>query len=172
MPRLVITKGPDVGQDHAVGTECVVGRGADADFVLKDTNASRRHCRVLAEGDGYAIEDLGSRNGTFVDGTRVQRAPLTDGALVHIGSTEFVFRQKGLVASSTAGAARSVAVAPAVAVPPAISVPARPVPTRTVPGVPPAISVPPVVPAAPTAPTPAPRPAVSPIPTKRRRAGW
>ncbi len=172
MPRLVITKGPDIGQEYAVGPECVVGRGADADFVLKDTNASRRHCRVLAEGAGYAIEDLGSRNGTFVDGTRIQRAALADGSIVRIGNTEFVFRQKGLVASSTAGAARSVPVAPAVAVPPAIAVPPKSVPAR-----PPAISVPAAAPAAPSAPSsppPAPKPVVSPIPlrTKKRRGAW
>ena len=60
MPRLVITKGAGIGRDHAVGTECVLGRAPDVDFSLEDTNASRRHSRVFAEGDEYVIEDLGS----------------------------------------------------------------------------------------------------------------
>lgn len=176
MPRLVVTKGSAIGRDHAVTTECVVGRGADADFVLEDTNASRRHCRILIDGDGYAVEDLGSRNGTFVNGTRVQRQSIGDGDVIRIGGTEFVFRQQGLIAPSTASAARSISVPPVVVVPKAVVVP---------PAAKPAIARPPVIPtpSAPSAPQPAePAPAptserpakpfVSPTPTKKRRTNW
>ncbi len=181
MPRLVVTKGPGIGRDHAVTTECVVGRGTDADFVLEDTNTSRRHCRVLLDGGGYAVEDLGSRNGTFVNGIRVQRVVVGDGDVIRIGSTEFVFRQQGLIAPSTASAARAISVPPAVvvpraiSVPPAVAVPAKPVVVR-----PPAIAVPPSA-SAPPAAAPAPaagpeskpaKPFVSPIPVKKRRPNW
>lgn len=186
MPRLVITKGPGIGRDHAVGTECVIGRAPDVDFTLEDPNASRRHSRVLAEGDAYVIEDLGSRNGTFVNGARVvQREALRDGDVVRIGGTEFVFRQKGLLEAP-------VRARPAAVVPPVVpAAPARgqvstrtPVPVppviatpRTVPVAPVAPRVPvapaaPAVPAAPAPPSPLKKPTVSPNPVRRRRPGW
>lgn len=155
MPRLVVTKGPGTGRDHAVTTECVVGRGGDADFVVEDGNTSRRHCRVQVDGAGYAVEDLGSRNGTFVNGTRIQRQALVDGDIVRIGNTEFIFRQQGLIAPSTAAAARAIGAPRAISVPPAVSVPPALAVPRAV-AVPPVVARPPVisVPAAkaPTAP--------------------
>jgi len=121
MPRLVITKGPGTGRDHAVGTECVIGRAADADFVVDDGGVSRRHCRVLAAGGTYAVEDLGSRNGTFVNGARVvQRQALVDGSILRVGGVEIVFRQTSIVAPP-AGAAAGVAVPPAIRTPPAVA---------------------------------------------------
>lgn len=181
MPRLVITKGSGIGRDYAVGTECVIGRAPDVDFTLEDANASRRHSRVLAEGDSYAIEDLGSRNGTYVNGARVlQRQALRDGDVVRIGGTELIFRQKGLLETPAP-------VRPAVVTPPVIvTAPARaPVPVRPAIPVPPVVSAPrsvPVAPAAPVAPTapgapaappsPPKKPTVSPNPVRRRRPAW
>ena len=187
MPRLVITKGPGIGRDHAIGTECVLGRAPDVDFTIEDTNASRRHSRVLAEGDGYVIEDLGSRNGTWVNGARVvQRQGLRDGDVVRIGGTEMIFRQKGLLESPapvrpTAVVPPAVPVAPvrpAAVVPPVVRtapvapvVPARgPVPVRPAAAVPPVAVTPPVAPAAP--PSPPKKPVVSPHPVRRRRSAW
>jgi pSer/pThr/pTyr-binding forkhead associated (FHA) protein len=115
MPRLVITKGPGVGRDHAVATECVVGRATDADFVLEDPGASRRHLRVSRDGDGYVVEDLGSRNGTIVNGARIQRHALADGDLLRVGGTEMIFRQKDLLEGGGAPAQK-----PAVLVPPIV----------------------------------------------------
>jgi pSer/pThr/pTyr-binding forkhead associated (FHA) protein len=120
MPRLVITKGPGTGRDHAIGTECVIGRAADVDFVVEDGGVSRRHCRLLSTPAGYAVEDLGSRNGTWVNGTRVvQREALADGAVLRVGGVEMVFRQKS-IAEPAAPAAPAVAVPPAVARPSAV----------------------------------------------------
>src|SRR5262245_29276991 len=106
MPRLVITKGPTAGRDYRVGTECVIGRAADVDFSIDDGGISRRHCRVRSEGAGYVIEDLGSRNGTMVNGAVVQSAPLSDGAIIRIGTVEMIFRQvEGLASAPAAKAA-------------------------------------------------------------------
>jgi hypothetical protein len=147
MPRLVITKGQGSGRDHAVGTECVVGRAPDVDFVLDDHLVSRRHARVFREGDGYVVEDLSSRNGTFVNGKKVARARLDDGTTIKVGNTEMGFRQKSLVESgSHRPASPPVAAAP---VPPA-----RPVSPTVVPRA--------VAPAAPAAPPVPVRPAVPP----------
>jgi pSer/pThr/pTyr-binding forkhead associated (FHA) protein len=115
MPRLVITKGPSVGRDHAVGTECVIGRAPEVDFPIEDGGISRRHCRVRVEGDGYLVEDLGSRNGTMVNGARVQAAPLSDGSLIRIGGVELMFRQVEGVTSPPAARAAAVVAARAAA---------------------------------------------------------
>lgn len=192
MPRLVVTKGSATGRDHAVTTECVVGRGTDVDFNIEDGNASRRHCRVLVDGAGYAVEDLGSRNGTFVNGVRIQRQAIKDGDVVRVGSTEFVFRQQGLIAPSTAPSARAIVTPPAVnaartiAVPPVVARPAAPAPSAaTPPAAPaPAAATPPAAPVTPPpappspasadAPAPAapPKPLVAPVPSRKRRTSW
>ncbi len=70
----------------------VLGRGTNATIVVDDASVSRRHARITRSADGaYAIEDLGSTNGTFVGGRRVQRATLTSGERVQLGR-ESVFR--------------------------------------------------------------------------------
>jgi pSer/pThr/pTyr-binding forkhead associated (FHA) protein len=128
MPRIVITKGTGQGRDHAIGTECVVGRATDADFTIEDVGVSRRHARFHREGEVYVVTDLGSRNGTFVNTQRVQAASLNDGDLIRVGAVEMVFRQKDIAASGKPQAAVVVAVPP-VAMPPrtfAAPVPAKP----------------------------------------------
>lgn len=123
MPRLVITKGLGTGRDHAVGTECVVGRAPEADFVLDDQSASRRHFRVSRDADRYVLEDLGSRNGTLLNGSRVQREGLADGDLIRAGATEMTFRQKDMLDGGAPAARPAIAVPPVAVVPPKISVP-------------------------------------------------
>lgn len=51
--------------------EIVIGRGVDCDVVIKDAKASRKHCRLLRKDDGFVLEDLGSRNGTFFEGKKI-----------------------------------------------------------------------------------------------------
>jgi two-component system, cell cycle response regulator len=86
---LTVVSGPSTGRVFTVaegGHETVVGRGREADVRLDDAGASRAHARFLEEANGtYVVEDLGSTNGTFVDGKRVQRAELRSGDRIHIG---------------------------------------------------------------------------------------
>ena len=70
-----------------VGRELRFGRGLDNDVVLDSLSVSREHARLL-QADGLYIEDLGSRNGTFVNGQRVQRARVRPGDRVRLGATE------------------------------------------------------------------------------------
>lgn len=49
----------------------VIGRGTECDVVIKDVKASRRHCQLTRKEDGFVLEDLGSRNGTYVNGERI-----------------------------------------------------------------------------------------------------
>ena len=168
MPRIVIAKGPGVGRDHAIGTECVVGRAPEVDFVLEDVGASRRHFRVSRDGDGYVLEDLGSRNGTSVNGARVQRIALRDGDAIRVGATEMVFRQKDTMDAGEKAARPGVFVAPkAVVVPRAVVVP-KAVVAPAAPKAPAA----PAAPGAPAAPAePAKKPLIAPVP-RRKRVGW
>ena len=97
MPRLVIRKGVAPGRDHALGGECTVGRHQSATFVLDDQLVSRQHFRVVSQGGVWILEDLGSTNGTLVNGQRTTRQPLIDGDVIQAGSTQLVFVQKDIL---------------------------------------------------------------------------
>jgi ABC-type multidrug transport system ATPase subunit/ABC-type multidrug transport system permease subunit len=66
----------------------VIGRGYDCDLVVTDAAVSSHHCRLTQQGDGFLLEDLGSRNGTFVNGIRIgpgEQVRLAQGAKVTLG---------------------------------------------------------------------------------------
>ncbi|MGE0551697.1 MAG: FHA domain-containing protein [Kofleriaceae bacterium] len=83
---LLVLGGPLAGKIVALINPIVLGRGAEADLKISDQEAlSRKHCRLfLKDGNAY-VEDLQSRNGTFVNGTPVQVESLRDGDKVRIG---------------------------------------------------------------------------------------
>jgi hypothetical protein len=68
-----------------------MGRGSDTDIRIDDPGASRNHCEIVL-GHPALMRDLGSTNGTLVDGVRVEQAELKDGSVITIGSTQLVFR--------------------------------------------------------------------------------
>ncbi|MEX1071646.1 MAG: FHA domain-containing protein [Anaerolineales bacterium] len=84
---LSIKSGPTAGQQVALDKRSLVlGRDPACDVVIDDAEVSRRHARLIAQSGGYAIEDLGSTNGTFVDGQRIRTVmPLQPGASVRLG---------------------------------------------------------------------------------------
>jgi pSer/pThr/pTyr-binding forkhead associated (FHA) protein len=88
-PVLVATEGPLAGQRFAVAKATEVGRGCSAIPMGFDGLASRRHARLTPEVDGLTVEDLGSTNGTMVDGRRISRHVLRGGESLRIGSTVF-----------------------------------------------------------------------------------
>ena len=69
----------------------VLGRSRDADVQIEDANVSRRHAEIVQEGSAYWLVDLGSTNGTEVDGKRVQRARLDNGSRFTLGETTVTF---------------------------------------------------------------------------------
>jgi hypothetical protein len=73
----------------------VVGRGQDAQFRLPDTGVSRRHLEITWDGQTAMLADLGSTNGTTVNGTPVQTWQLADGDVVRVGHSSLVFRTQG-----------------------------------------------------------------------------
>lgn len=82
----------DMGRTLVVEAPVVIGRGAECDLPLLDPGASRRHARVVPAGDLYRIEDLGSTNGTRVDGVAL-REPIVlgNGQKLFVGRTVIRF---------------------------------------------------------------------------------
>jgi pSer/pThr/pTyr-binding forkhead associated (FHA) protein len=73
------------------GSLKTMGRATGAEFIVDAPLVSRLHCRFrLGTGDQLDVEDLGSTNGTWVNGRKVERAPLRDGDTVKVGRVEFV----------------------------------------------------------------------------------
>jgi anti-sigma regulatory factor (Ser/Thr protein kinase) len=87
--KVVITK--NLVETVPLTGPVVVGRGEDADIPVLDAAVSRRHARIVPDGDGWVLEDMGSANGTFLDDQRTTRAALTDGAVIRLGSKLLVF---------------------------------------------------------------------------------
>jgi hypothetical protein len=69
-----------------------IGRNEDNDVTIADGRVSRHHARIVLDGGGFAIEDLQSSNGTFVDGAQVQHARLHAGASIVVGETVLEIR--------------------------------------------------------------------------------
>ena len=68
-----------------------MGRLAECQIQLHDANVSRRHAAFIRLEEGWAISDLGSTNGTRVNGAPVERARLADGDVIEIGLTRLVY---------------------------------------------------------------------------------
>lgn len=86
-----------IGNDDAqvfelTGTRAYVGRGGEADLRIADTTVSRLHAVIRAGDGGLVIEDVGSRNGLFVNDFRVRRAVVSDGDRVTFGTVAYVVR--------------------------------------------------------------------------------
>lgn len=82
---------------------CAIGRAPTNQLVLADEKASRKHALVHKQGENeYWLVDLGSSNGSYLDGRRVsQPMALRNGAVIRIGSSSLVFRQRGASAATT-----------------------------------------------------------------------
>src|ERR1700744_6094342 len=91
MARLRVVSGPNAGLTVDVeDEELVIGR-EDTDLALDDNEMSRRHAIVRRHANRLQVEDLGSTNGTFVDGTRIEEPTLLGGgAEIKVGTTVIV----------------------------------------------------------------------------------
>jgi predicted component of type VI protein secretion system len=177
MPFLIVRSGARSGERIEVSGELVIGR-ENADVTLEDEEVSRRHLAVRPHDDGVELEDLGSTNGTFVDGARLSATVvISESARVMIGETEIEIevevpepevdpgatrlRERPPIPDATV--VRSVPVAP----PPEAAPPAPPTPARAEP--PPLAAQAP----APAAAAVAPQPfgAFAPAAPARRRTG-
>jgi len=90
--RIEYLSGPDDGKIVAFSKDAItVGRDPGQDVVLlHDPAVSRRHARLVRDGDHLYVEDVGSQQGTFVDGQRVEtRTELRSGMMIRLGNSWF-----------------------------------------------------------------------------------
>lgn len=93
-PVLTIIKGPQTGNTFELDAlETTIGRDPANAIFLNDMTVSRAHAKILRKPTGMVIEDLGSLNGTWVDGAIVNVAPLRDGSSVQIGTFTLIYHE-------------------------------------------------------------------------------
>ncbi|MEO6310529.1 MAG: FHA domain-containing protein [Leifsonia sp.] len=89
---LVVRRGPNTGARFLLDSDLTtVGRHPEADIFLDDVTVSRRHAEFLRNGTAFEVKDLGSLNGTYFDGERIETALLADGAVVQVGKFRLTF---------------------------------------------------------------------------------
>ena len=98
---LVVIYGDDLGRRVPLGTQpTVLGRSSKADVQIDQESVSRNHCRVTFTGNHYAIRDLGSTNGTYVNDDLVEEQHLRDGDQLKVGRTILKFITGGNIEAS------------------------------------------------------------------------
>jgi len=89
---LVVRRGPNIGARFLLDADVTTaGRHPSAEIFLDDVTVSRKHAQFLRHGTAFEVKDLGSLNGTYFDGVRIDTALLSDGAEVQIGKFRLTF---------------------------------------------------------------------------------
>lgn len=83
--RLTVVEGPAVGQEFKIDGAATIGRSPDATVMVDDPGVSRLHARIRRSEAGFELEDLGSKNGTFLNGARVEHALANLGDKIRVG---------------------------------------------------------------------------------------
>ncbi|MBA2740904.1 MAG: DUF3662 domain-containing protein [Actinobacteria bacterium] len=78
-------------RQQLAGEQVVLGRSRDCDVRVSDENVSRKHAEIREQGDRWILIDLGSTNGTLLNGRKIDREQLSDGDTITLGSTEIAF---------------------------------------------------------------------------------
>jgi len=110
-PYLLVIAGAHVGELHKLTEErTILGRGPTAHLRLASDGVSREHAELVVEGGRLHVNDLGSTNGTFVNGARADGRELRDGDKISIGTATFLVftHQDGIESDYQRGRARSV----------------------------------------------------------------
>lgn len=90
--KLVVLNGPQRGSEHIVQGEVIrVGKGDDNDLIMGDETVSRNHFEIVRDAKGYLLRDLGSTNGTYLDGAEIREAYIRAGAIIAAGAVELKF---------------------------------------------------------------------------------
>lgn len=82
------TMGPPI---EIIEERFLLGRGSDVDMMIPDSQVSRHHAQIIRQAGEFMVEDLGSTNGTFVNGVRVRRCRLTPGDQLQFGAHRVYF---------------------------------------------------------------------------------
>lgn len=93
---LLVKRGPNAGSTFLIEKPAtVLGRNPDAEVFLDDVTVSRKHAEIRQQGNEFFVHDLGSLNGTYVNGERVDVTKLASGDEVQIGKFKLVFFASG-----------------------------------------------------------------------------
>jgi predicted component of type VI protein secretion system len=110
---LIFRSGPHAGRRVDLETDVMLGR-VDADIAIEDAEVSRRHALIRVNGPAFVLEDLGSQNGTLLDGRPVMGpAVLHDGARIRVGQTELAFEVASSVNTGLEAQATRLSATPA-----------------------------------------------------------
>ena len=90
--HIVVLSGMSKGVMRPMGLRLTVGKAPDNDLVLNDDTVSRHHCELTRVPEGIHVKDLGSTNGTKVQGARVQEATVPPGSVLKVGEVEVALR--------------------------------------------------------------------------------
>ncbi|MCS6872018.1 MAG: FHA domain-containing protein [Anaerolineae bacterium] len=149
--RLIVRRGPQPNQIYELSKDVIsLGRDITNDIVVNDPEVSRHHCRLTRSGGGYTLEDLGSTNGTFINGQRISSArPLNSGDLIGLGETVTLAYEVSVFATDPSARPPLVGTetpyqAPPTAYPPQPVAPSYPPPPQPAPTYVPPTYVPPV----------------------------
>lgn len=83
---LIVTRGPNAGTRYVISSDVlVIGRHPGCEFFLDDVTVSRRHAEIRRSGESFTLHDIGSLNGTYLNGERVETAALRSGDELRIG---------------------------------------------------------------------------------------
>ena len=92
---LRVVKGPYNGQEFVMGEgSFTIGRDPSCDLFLNNMTVSRHHATIEIDANGATIIDEGSLNGTWLNGTVIDRSPLQSGAIVQIGTFDMIYEQR------------------------------------------------------------------------------
>jgi serine/threonine-protein kinase len=89
---LCIVEGADKGKRYPLGSNApvTIGRAPGNTIILSDPGVSSNHCSIVHDGQRFVLQDLGARNGVFVNNAKVTRQPLSGGDLVVLGTTRIL----------------------------------------------------------------------------------
>jgi pSer/pThr/pTyr-binding forkhead associated (FHA) protein/outer membrane protein assembly factor BamD (BamD/ComL family) len=95
--KLVCTAGPKAGSEFPLtGETLVIGRAVEVEISIPDTSVSRRHLEIRKLGNGWVVQDLGSGNGTELNGNKItEEVPIRNGDVLTLGDTELSFVDDG-----------------------------------------------------------------------------
>ena len=89
---LVVRRGPNSGSRFLLDSDTTTaGRHPSSDIFLDDVTVSRRHAEFVRSGDGFAVREVGSLNGTYVNRERIDETPLSGGDEVQVGKYRLVY---------------------------------------------------------------------------------
>ena len=105
--RLIIEKSDTLEGEYVLEDETTLGRGDESDIVIEDDRISKTHCKIQLEAEDFILTDLGSSNGTFVNGRKVTEKKLEQGDRIQIGSNVFIFKMSQVSAPVKKGSLRA-----------------------------------------------------------------